>query len=116
MTAARMHVDEVETDLGFMWHAPALVLLTRWVGEKRVTIPIPKYTQDEVVFLKGLIEAGEYRAVIDRVYPLEDVVEATRYVETGQKTGNVVLTVGSGQSSSAISAAARTAPSVVTGR
>ena len=106
----------VETDLGFMWHAPALVLLTRWVGEKRVTIPIPKYTQDEVVFLKGLIEAGEYRAVIDRVYRLEDVVEATRYVETGQKTGNVVLTVGSGQSSSAISAAARAAPSVVTGR
>jgi len=106
----------VETDLGFMWHAPALVLLTRWVGEKRVTIPIPKYTQDEVVFLKGLIEAGEYRAVIDRVYRLEDVVEATRYVETGQKTGNVVLTVGAGQSSSAISAAARAAPSVVTGR
>jgi NADPH:quinone reductase-like Zn-dependent oxidoreductase len=84
----------VETDLGFMWHAPVLVLLTRWVGDKRVTIPIPKYTQEEVVFLKGLIEAGEYRAVIDRVYPLEDVIEATRYVETGQKTGNVVLTVG----------------------
>jgi len=83
----------VETDLGFMWHAPALVLLTRWIGDKRVTIPIPKYTQEEVVFLKGLIEAGEYRAVIDRVYPLEDVVEATRYVETGQKTGNVVLSV-----------------------
>ena len=87
----------VETDLGFMWHAPVLVLLTRWVGDKRVTIPIPKYTQEEVVFLKGLIEAGEYRAVIDRVYPLEDVVEATRYVETGQKTGNVVLTVGPAQ-------------------
>ena len=106
----------VETDLGFMWHAPALVLLTRWIGEKRVTIPIPRYTQEEVLFLKRLIEAGEYRAVIDRVYRLEDVVEATRYVETGQKTGNVVLTVGSGQSSSAISAAARAAPSVVTGR
>ena len=87
----------VETDLGFMWHAPVLVLLTRWVGDKRVTIPIPKYTQEEVVFLKGLIEAGEYRAVIDRVYPLEDVVEATRYVETGQKIGNVVLTVGPAQ-------------------
>ena len=83
----------LETDLGFMWHAPVLALLTRWIGDKRVTIPIPKYTQEEVVFLKGLIEAGEYRAVIDRVYPLEDVIEATRYVETGQKTGNVVLTV-----------------------
>ena len=40
--------------------------------------------------LKGLIEACEYRAVIDRAYPLEDVIEATRYVDTGQKTGNVV--------------------------
>ena len=83
----------VETDLGFMWHVPALALLTRWIGEKRVTIPIPRYTKEEVVFLKGLIESGEYQAVIDRVYQLGDVVEATQYVETGQKTGNVVLTV-----------------------
>ena len=83
----------VETDLGFMWHAPALALLTRWIGEKRVTIPIPRYTKEEVVFRKGLIESGEYRAVTDRVYQLGDVVEATQYVETGQKTGNVVLTV-----------------------
>ena len=48
----------VETDLGFMWHAPLLVLLTRWIGDKRVTIPIPRYTREEVVFLKELIEAG----------------------------------------------------------
>ena len=62
--------------------------------------PVPK--EDEVLvrihatnvlLLKELIEAGRYRAVIDRSYPLEDVVEATRYVETMQKTGNVVLTV-----------------------
>jgi Zinc-binding dehydrogenase len=37
------------------------------------------------------IESGDYRAVVDGTYPLEDVIEATRYVETGQKTGNVVL-------------------------
>jgi len=83
----------IETDLGFMWHVPVLALLTRWIGDKRVTLPIPKYTKEEVLFVKELIEAGEYRPVIDRSYPLEDVVEATSYVETGQKTGNVVLTV-----------------------
>ena len=83
----------IETDLGFMWHVPPLALLTRWIGDKRVTLPIPKYTKNEVHFVKELIEAGKYRAVVDRTYPLEDVIEATKYVETGQKTGNVVLSV-----------------------
>ncbi len=83
----------IETDLGFMWHVPLLALLTRWLGDKRVTLPIPKYTQENVVFVKELIEAGKFRAVIDRSYPLEDVVEATKYVETGQKSGNVVLSL-----------------------
>ncbi len=83
----------IETDLGFMWHVPPLALVSRWIGDKRVTLPIPKYTKENVLLLKGLVEAGKYRAVVDRTYPLEDVVEATRYVETGQKTGNVVLTV-----------------------
>ena len=83
----------IETDLGFMWHVPPLALATRWIGDKKVTLPIPKYTKENVLFIKELIEAGEYRAVIDRSYPLEQVVEATKYVETQQKTGNVVLTV-----------------------
>jgi NADPH:quinone reductase-like Zn-dependent oxidoreductase len=85
----------LETDLGFMWHVPLLALLTRWVGSRKVRLGITKYTKADVLLLKELIETGRYRSVIDRRYPLEDVIEATKYVETGQKTGNVVLTVSS---------------------
>jgi NADPH:quinone reductase-like Zn-dependent oxidoreductase len=83
----------IETDLGFMWHVPPLALATRVIGRKRVRLPIPKYSKEDVAHVKQLVEEGRYRPVIDRTYPLEHVVEATRYVETGQKTGNVVLTV-----------------------
>ncbi len=74
-----------------------LGLWTRRIGDRKVIFQIPpRYTKKDVLFLKGLIEAGKYRAVIDRCYPLEDVVEASRYVETEQKTGNVILTVNGG--------------------
>ena len=72
----------------------ALWLLHKWVGDKKVVLELPpRMRKQDILFLRGLIEAGEYRAVIDRAYPLEDVIEAHRYVETQQKVGNVVLTV-----------------------
>jgi NADPH:quinone reductase-like Zn-dependent oxidoreductase len=71
-----------------------LGLWTRRFGDKKVIFQIPpRWTKEDVLFLKGLVEAGKYRPVIDRCYPLEDVVEAATYVETQQKTGNVVLTI-----------------------
>jgi NADPH:quinone reductase-like Zn-dependent oxidoreductase len=70
----------------------ALAPISR-LGSRRVALPIPRPSRDDVLLLKQLLEGGKYRAVIDRSYPLEDIVEASRYVETQQKTGNVVLTV-----------------------
>jgi NADPH:quinone reductase-like Zn-dependent oxidoreductase len=69
-------------------------LKTRRSGGKKVLFQIPpRQTKQDVLFLKELVEAGKYRPVIDRGYRLEEVIEATRYVETEQKVGNVVLTV-----------------------
>ncbi len=71
-----------------------LALWTPRFGGKKVVFQIPpRQPKTDVLLLKELVEAGKFRPVIDRTYPLGDVVEATRYVETEQKTGNVVITV-----------------------
>jgi NADPH:quinone reductase-like Zn-dependent oxidoreductase len=83
----------ISVDLGFMYHIPFLALVTRFVGSRRATLGIGRYRQDDLLLIKELVDTGKYRPVIDRRYVLDEIVEATRYVETGQKTGNVVLRV-----------------------
>lgn len=83
----------ISSELGPGWQNPLLALITPLLGGKRVGFPIPTDSQELILRFKRLIEEGRYQAVIDRTYPLEQIVEATRYVETGEKTGNVVIAV-----------------------
>jgi NADPH:quinone reductase-like Zn-dependent oxidoreductase len=83
----------ITADLGFMYHVPLIALLTRFVGSRRAKLGMGRYRREDLVLVKVLVDTGKYRPVIDRRYALDEVVEATRYVETGQKTGNVVLRV-----------------------
>jgi NADPH:quinone reductase-like Zn-dependent oxidoreductase len=83
----------LSTDLGPLSQNPILALITPLVGGKKVMFPIPKDEPEMVRYFKELIEAGAFRPLIDRRYRLDQIVEAYRYVETGQKIGNVVISV-----------------------
>ncbi len=83
----------ISSELGYMAQNPILALVTPIFGKKKVKFPIPKHSDENIVLFKKLIEAGKFKGVIDRCYPLEEIIEAYKYVETGQKTGNVVITV-----------------------
>jgi len=66
---------------------------TRWVGSRRLKFASGRKSRDDALYLKELVESGAYRPVIDRVYPMRQVADAHRHVETWHKTGNVVLTI-----------------------
>jgi NADPH:quinone reductase-like Zn-dependent oxidoreductase len=84
----------VETDFGpYKLETLVMVIATRWLGSRRLKFAAGRRSKADVQFMKGLIEAGAYRPVIDKTYPIERVAEAHRHVETWHKTGNVVLTL-----------------------
>lgn len=84
----------LSSDLGPLSGNPALALLTPLFGGKRVKFPIPpRNSKQEVERVRSMLKSGTFRPVIDRRYPLDEIVEAYRYVETGQKIGNVVITI-----------------------
>jgi NADPH:quinone reductase-like Zn-dependent oxidoreductase len=84
----------LSSDLGPWSQNPILALITPLFGRKKVMFPIPpKYDRDRVLYFKELIGSGAFTPLIDRRYRLDQIVEAYRYVETGQKIGNVVISV-----------------------
>ena len=83
----------LSSDLGPLSQNPILALITPLFRGKKVMFPIPKHDQEMVRHFKELLESGEFRPLIDRRYRLDQIVEAYRYVEMGQKIGNVVISV-----------------------
>jgi NADPH:quinone reductase-like Zn-dependent oxidoreductase len=85
----------LSSDLGPLSQNPILALVTPLLGGKKVLFPIPMQDQEMIRHFRELIESGQFKPLIDRRYPLDQIVEAYRYVETGRKIGNVVISVAS---------------------
>ena len=83
----------LSSDLGPLSQNPILALVSPLFGGKKVMFPISRQDKDMARHFKDLIESGQFKPVIDRTYPLDQIVEAYKYVETGQKIGNVVISV-----------------------
>lgn len=83
----------ISTELGKNGENVLLALITPLFRGKKLLFPLPTINKDDIMFLKNLAEKGEFKPVIDRCYKLDQIVEAYKYVESGQKTGNVVLNI-----------------------
>lgn len=83
----------ISSELGYLSQNVFLALWSLLFGNKKVKFPIPTDSKKDILLFKEIIESGKYKAIIDKIYKLEDIVEATRYVETGEKTGNVVISI-----------------------
>jgi NADPH:quinone reductase-like Zn-dependent oxidoreductase len=85
------HGVYLSSELGPMAQNPFLALISPLFRGKKVLFPIPKHDQAMVRLLAGMIQSGAFKPVVDKRYPLDQIVEAYRYVETGEKVGNVVI-------------------------
>lgn len=83
----------MSTELGKGGQNPFLALLSPLLGGKKVLFPLPTISNEDLEFLKHLAEIGAFKPFIDRTYALEQIVEATYYVETGQKIGDVIMRI-----------------------
>jgi len=83
----------ISSELGPHAQNPFLALIAPLHRGKKVGFPIPKHDQPMMKYFQGLMASGEFKPLIDRTYPLDEIVAAYRYVETGQKVGNVVIIV-----------------------
>jgi len=87
----------ISSDLGYLAQNIFLPLITPiikpLIGNKKTIFPMPTDIRGSIRLIKSLIEQDKFKAVIDREFPLERIAEAYKYVETGQKTGNVVITI-----------------------
>jgi NADPH:quinone reductase-like Zn-dependent oxidoreductase len=83
----------VETDFGpYKLSTLGWWIASRWIGDRQLRFASGRRSKADVLFMQALIEGGEFRPVIDRTFPIHEVAEAHRYVETWHKVGNVVLT------------------------
>jgi NADPH:quinone reductase-like Zn-dependent oxidoreductase len=83
----------MSSELGHFAQNPMLAIVTRFSRGRRVKFPVPTHDREMIEHLRDLMASGAFVPVIDRTYPLEQIVEAYEYVESGQKIGNVVITV-----------------------
>ena len=81
----------LSSELGPWWQNLYLPLITRIFGSKKVVFPIPFNVKASLEYMKKLVEAGQFKPLIDRTYPLEKISEAFEYVGSGQKIGNVII-------------------------
>ncbi len=81
------------TELGPRGENVYLALWFALIRKKTLLFPIPQATREKVEYIKMLVENGDFTPLVDKTYPLNQIVEATKYVESGQKVGNVIIKV-----------------------